>query len=63
VGVITSDARGTLDVQWRVSMTKVAFSKEILSTSTFDYSLRRNNWNVAFGTQLYMVLKLGYFKN
>jgi len=31
----------------------VAFSKEILSTSTCDYNLRRNYWNDAFGAQLY----------
>jgi hypothetical protein len=42
VGGITRDARCTSDIQYRVSMTKVAFNKEIISTSTFDYNLRRN---------------------
>jgi hypothetical protein len=43
-------------------MTKVAFRKEIISTSTLEYNLRRNYWNDAFGAQLYTVLKLGYFR-
>jgi len=41
VGVTTSDSRGAREVQWRFSMTKVAFSKEILSINTLDYNLRR----------------------
>jgi len=52
VGVLTSDSRGVREVQWRFSMTKVAFSKEILSIKTLDYSFRRLKWCI-WSTALY----------
>jgi hypothetical protein len=47
--MVTSDARCTREIRYKISVAKAAFNKKTLFTSKLDLNLRKNLVSVTFG--------------